>query len=116
MTNTIFLKGDHTLQEMIAGIKHGYLLDGMQSGMEDPKNWGIQCMLTKGLEIVDGQFTGKMIAPVILTGYVPDLLKSIDMVGPKVSVFGSGYCGKGYKEYVKAADGGPYLRAKARLG
>ena len=116
MTNTIFSAKEDTLDEMIASIKHGYLLDGMQSGMEDPKNWGIQCILAKGYEIVDGKLSGKVIAPVILTGYVPDLLESIDMVGKDVEVFGSGYCGKGYKEYVKAADGGPYLRAKARLG
>jgi len=116
MTNTIFCKGDNTLAEMMAGIKHGYLLEGVHSGMEDPKNWGIQCMLTKGREIINGEFTGKIVSPVIMTGYVPDLLKSIDMVGTDIEVFGSGYCGKGYKEYVKAADGGPYLRAKARLG
>ena len=37
MTNTIFCKGDNTLAEMMAGIKHGYLLEGVHSGMEDPK-------------------------------------------------------------------------------
>ncbi|MDD3923904.1 MAG: TldD/PmbA family protein [Erysipelotrichaceae bacterium] len=116
MTNTIFSAKNDKLDDMVASIKFGYLLDGMQSGMEDPKNWGIQCILAKGHEIKDGKLTGKIIAPVIMTGYVPDLLKSIDMVGGEVAVFGSGYCGKGYKEYVKAADGGPYLRAKARLG
>ena len=31
-------------------------------------------------------------------------------------VFGSGGCGKGHKEWVKVADGGPYLKTKARLG
>ena len=73
-------------------------------------------MLTKGCEIINGEFTGKVVSPVIMTGYVPDLLKSIDMIGTDINVYGSGYCGKGYKEFVKAADGGPYLRAKARLG
>lgn len=45
MTNTFFTTGDNTLEEMIASIKDGYLLDGAQSGMEDPKHWGIQCMV-----------------------------------------------------------------------
>lgn len=116
MTNTIFMAGDDELADMIASIKHGYLLEGVQSGMEDPKNWGIQCMLTKGREIVDGVFTGKIVNPVIMTGYVPELLCSISMIGKDVAVYGSGYCGKGYKEYVKAVDGGPYIKAKARLG
>ena len=51
-----------------------------------------------------------------MTGYVPDLLGSISMLSRDRGVFGSGGCGKGYKEWVKVADGGPYLKAKARLG
>ena len=116
MTNTVFMGGNDKFDDMVASIEHGYLLEGMRSGMEDPKHWGIQCMLTKGREIKNGKFTGKIIAPVILTGYVPDLLKSVSMVSKEVYVYGSGMCGKGYKEWVKAADGGPYLKAKGRLG
>ncbi|MDP4089350.1 MAG: TldD/PmbA family protein [Bacillota bacterium] len=116
MTNTFFISGDNTFEEMLSTIKHGYLLDGMMSGMEDPKNWGIQCMLVKGREIVDGAFTGKVVSPVILTGYVPDLLNSISMVSKDFELYGAGFCGKGYKEYVKVSDGGPYIKAKARLG
>lgn len=116
MTNTFFSQGKDSLKDMIASIKHGYLLDGGMSGMEDPKNWGIQCMLTKGYEIADGKLTGKIIAPVIVTGYVPDLLKSISMVSDDLSLYGSGACGKGYKEFVKVSDGGPYIKAKVRLG
>lgn len=116
MTSTIFQPGSNTLEEMIASIQFGYLLEGMQSGMEDPKHWGIQCMLTKGREIKDGKLTGKIVSPVILTGYVPDLLKSISMAGSEIGIEGGGYCGKGHKEWVKTADGGPYLKAKGRLG
>ena len=116
MTNTIFDSGESTLEEMIASIDFGYLLVGMQSGMEDPKHWGIQCIIDRGFEIRDGKLTGKIVAPVVMTGYVPDLLGSISMVSRDRQVFGSGGCGKGYKEWVKVADGGPYLKAKARLG
>ncbi len=116
MTNTIFAPGTDRLEDMIASLKYGYLLEGMMSGMEDPKNWGIQCMLMIGKEIRDGEFTGKIISPVIMTGYVPDLLKSISMVSDQLELFGSGACGKGYKEFVKVSDGGPYLKTKARLG
>ena len=116
MTNTIFDSGDDTLEEMIASVKHGYLLEGMESGMEDPKHWGIQCIIKKGREIVDGKLTGKVVAPIIMTGYVPDLLGGISMRSRDRLVFGSGGCGKGHKEWVKVADGGPYLKTKARLG
>lgn len=116
MTNTFFEPGKDKVEDMIASIKKGYLLKYASSGMEDPKNWGIQLMITMGYEIADGKFTGKVISPVVVTGYVPDVLKSISMVSEKVELFGSGACGKGYKEYVKVSDGGPYLKAKVRLG
>ena len=116
MTNTMFDSGTDSLEDMIASIRHGYLLEGMESGMEDPKHWGIQCIIKMGREIKDGKLTGKVVAPIIMTGYVPDLLGGISMLSPHREVFGSGGCGKGYKEWVKVADGGPYLKTKARLG
>jgi len=116
MTNTFFTAGKDTLQDMIASIKFGYLLDGTMSGMEDPKNWGIQCMILQGKEIKDGKFTGVVVSPVIMTGYVPDVLESISMLSETVELSGSGACGKGYKEFVKVSDGGPYIKAKVRLG
>ena len=116
MTNTMFDSGTNTLDEMIASISYGYLLMGMQSGMEDPKHWGIQCMIERGYEIRDGRLTGRVVAPVCMTGYVPDLLGQISMVSTDREVFGSGGCGKGHKEWVKVADGGPYLKTKVRLG
>ena len=51
-----------------------------------------------------------------MTGYVPDLLGNISMCSTDRMVFGSGGCGKGHKEWVKVADGGPYLKTKGRLG
>ena len=92
------------------------MLENPTSGMEDPKNWGIQCMVSHAREIKNGKFTGRVLSPVVLTGYVPDLLKSISMMSPNVELSGSGMCGKGYKEFVKVSDGGPYIKARIRLG
>ena len=116
MTNTVFDSGSDSLEDMIATVKYGFLLEGMESGMEDPKHWGIQCILQLGREIQDGKLTGKVYAPVILTGYVPDLLGNITMLSSDRLIFGAGGCGKGYKEWVKVADGGPYLKTVGRLG
>ncbi len=116
MTNTFFEDGDDSLDEMIKSIKKGYLLEGFFSGMEDPKNWGIQCMIAKGKEIINGKFTGNIVSPVLLTGYVPDLLKSISMVSKGLKLSGGGACGKGYKEWVKTSTGGTYIKAVGRLG
>ena len=118
MTNTYFEGATQnvTLDEMIASIKYGFLLESPSSGMEDPKNWGIQCMVTTAREIKDGKLTGKIFSPIVLTGYVPDLLKSVSMMSGQLVTCGSGYCGKGYKEWVKVSDGGPYMKARIRLG
>lgn len=116
MTNTVFDSGTDTLEDMIASVSYGYLLKGMQSGMEDPKHWGIQCIIDRGYEIKDGKLTGKVVSPVVMTGYVPDLLGSVSMASPDRIIEGNGACGKGHKEWVKVADGGPYLKMKARLG
>ncbi|MDO5062134.1 MAG: TldD/PmbA family protein [Peptostreptococcaceae bacterium] len=115
MTNTFFEEGTDLLDEMIASIEFGYLLEGFSSGMEDPKNWGIQCVASKGREIVDGKLTGNIVSPVYLTGYVPELLESISMVSPGLVLSGSGYCGKGWKEWVKTSTGGSYIKARGRL-
>ena len=116
MTNTYFESGDSSVEDMIASIEYGFLLENPSSGMEDPKNWGIQCMVSIAKEIKDGKLTGKIFSPIVLTGYVPDLLKSVSAMSSDVALSGSGYCGKGYKEWVKVSDGGPYMKAKIRLG
>ncbi|WP_304261872.1 TldD/PmbA family protein [Kallipyga massiliensis] len=117
MTNTYFPGQNAKLDDMIASIDHGYFLQGYTSGMEDPKNWGIQCVALKGLEIKDGKLTGKIVSPVYLTGYVPDLLNSISMISSAddVTLDGIGYCGKGWKEWVKVSMGGAYMKARGRL-
>ncbi|MBR1658741.1 MAG: TldD/PmbA family protein [Oscillospiraceae bacterium] len=116
MTNTVFDSGTDSLEDMIASVKRGYLLRGTESGMEDPKHWGIQCIIQRGYEILDGKLTGKVVSPIVMTGYVPELLGSISMASADRLLDGNGACGKGYKEWVKVADGGPYLKMKARLG
>lgn len=116
MTNTFFEKGESTLEEMIASVKHGYMLFQTNNGMEDPKNWQIQCTAEYGIEIVDGKLTDHYVSPVVMSGFVPDLLKSISMVSDGFEVIGSGYCGKGYKEWVPVADGGPNLKVRVKLG
>ena len=116
MTNTYFLGGKDKVEDMIGSVKYGFLLANPSSGMEDPKNWGIQMMVSTAREIKDGKLTGKVFAPIVMTGYVPDLLKSITMMSENSELCGTGMCGKGYKEWVKVSDGGPYIKAKISLG
>ena len=115
MTNTFFAPGKDKLEDMIASVKHGYMLFETNNGMEDPKNWQIQCTAEYGIEIIDGKLTDNYVSPVVMSGYVPDLLKSISMISNDFEVIGSGSCGKGYKEWVRVADGGPALKVKVKL-
>lgn len=116
MTNTFIEKGTDKLEDMIASIDHGYMLFDTNNGMEDPKNWAIQCVADYGIEIVDGKLTDNIVSPVVMSGYVPDLLKSISMVSDGLVITGAGMCGKGYKEWVRVSDGGPALKVRVKLG
>ena len=115
MTNTFFCPGNDKLEDMIASIKHGYMLFETNNGMEDPKNWQIQCTAEYGIEIVDGKLTDNYVSPVVMSGSVPELLKSISMVSDDFKIIGSGGCGKGYKEWVRVSDGGPALKVRVKL-
>ena len=116
MTNTFIEPGDAKFEDMIASIDHGYYVCQCDNGMEDPKNWAIQCVAKYAVEIKDGKLTDNWFAPVIISGYVPDLLKSISMVSSNHKIVGAGMCGKGYKEWVRVSDGGPCVKARAKLG
>jgi TldD protein len=115
MTNTYFEAGKDKLADMIASIDHGYMLFETNNGMEDPKNWAIQCVCEYGIEIKDGKLTDNWVSPVVMSGFVPDLLKSISMISDEFIEEGAGSCGKGYKEWVRVSDGGPHLKAKVKL-
>lgn len=116
MTNTFFSKGESKLEDMIKSIDYGFYLVNTNNGMEDPKNWQIQCVCEYAREIKNGKFTGKLFTPVVMSGYVLDLLKSISMVSDGFEVLGSGHCGKGHKEWVRVSDGGPHLKCRVKLG
>ena len=62
------------------------------------------------LKLIDGKLTDHIVAPVVISGSVVDLLNSISMVSKDVHIFGMGMCGKGHKEWVFVSDGGPYLK------
>jgi TldD protein len=115
MSNTFFGGGDTPVQDMIESIDHGVYLQHSSSGMEDPKGWGMQVTSQYGEEIRNGKLTGRIFAPIGITGYVPDILQSVTAVGDDFDLSG-GTCGKGHKEWVPVSSGGPHLKLKARLG
>jgi TldD protein len=101
---------------MIARTDKGVLLEKMTSGMEDPLGWGVQLQVLHGHEIRAGRLTGQRHYKLGVTGYVPDVLASVDAVGTDMTTDSAGTCGKGHKEYVRNASGGPHIRCRMRLG
>ncbi len=114
MSNTFFGKGDKKLEDMISNLESGVLIEKVEGGMEDPKGWGMQVNALIGREIKNGKFTGKIFSPIVMTGYVPDILMSITESSDAFEL-DSGGCGKGHKEIVPVSTGGPHLRLKVRL-
>ena len=115
MSNTFFNPGTQTVDELVQGVKQGYFLTKLSHGMEDPKGWGIMVVAHVGQEIKDGKLTGRYAGPIGITGYVPDVLATVDGVSSEFT-HDPGTCGKGFKEFVPVSTGGPHLRFRARLG
>ena len=115
MSNTYFGPGSATLQDLIADAGNGIYVQTWNSGMEDPQGWGIQVTCLIGQEIRNGRLTDTYFTPVSISGYVPDVLKTVRGIGSQVSLDG-GWCGKGTKEMIPTAAGGSYMLLRAHLG
>lgn len=111
MTNTYFEAGDWELETMLQDIKFGVMLVRGYFGMEDPIAGGMQVTSKKGFLIENGEQT-KLLTAITLSGYVLDVLKSIDAVSKGPVNFRGGTCGKGHEDYVPVTTGGVYLRAQ----
>jgi TldD protein len=115
MSNTFVERGETPVNGLFSQVDYGIYLEKWQSGMEDPLGWGIQVICRMAKEIKDGKLTGRVFSPVGMSGYVPEVLRSIQAVGDDLILDG-GTCGKGHKEEILVGAGGPHLLMKARLG
>jgi TldD protein len=114
MSNTFIARGATPAAELLASLTDGLYLEGFQNGIEDPQGWGIQFTASKAREIKGGKFTGRVFAPATVTGYVPEILTNITMVGDDFTLE-PGSCGKGFKEFIPVTAGGPHIRTRARV-
>lgn len=112
MTNTFFEPGTTKRTAMQRRIKAGLLLHTASGGMEDPHGWGIQVQGILAEKIVNGKATGKLYYEVGMSGYLPTFLNNIEDISKEWEITGSGRCGKGHKDWVRVAEGGPYLLIK----
>lgn len=109
MTNTYFEPGEDSYKDFISEINDGIFLHNSSGGMEDPKGWGVQLQGCFGQRIKNGELIDEYYDGFSLTGFLPDILNNIKKISKEFELEGTGYCGKGHKEWVRVSEGGPYL-------
>lgn len=114
MRNTYIEIGASSKEEMIAGVKHGYYLEGLGGGGQADSNAEFMFGVREAHLIENGKL-GKLVRGVTISGNAFDVLKSVDAVGRDFSWdLGAGHCGKG--QLAKVDAGGPHLRCVVTIG
>ncbi|MCK6504469.1 TldD/PmbA family protein [Myxococcota bacterium] len=112
MRNTYVEPGEQSVEELIAGVEDGYLVDGPRNGQADATA-EFMFGVTTARRIRHGKL-GELVKGVTLTGNAFEVLGTVDGVSRQFQWdLGSGHCGKGQPMKVDA--GGPYLRCRVTL-
>jgi TldD protein len=113
MRNTYIEPGQSSLEELMAEMESGYLLDGAANGQADA-NGEFMFGTQQAYRIEKGR-KGPLLRGVNLSGRAFEVLSSVDGVASEfIWDLGSGHCGKGQPMKVDA--GGPWLRCEVLLG
>lgn len=113
MSNTLFLPGDLSLEEMIKDTKKGVYLIGSSGGTALTLNGTFNFAALEGYEIRNGRL-GAHLKDVALMGNTLEILRNVDAVGRDAKP-GSGTCGKN-GEWVPVGSAGPHIRTVAVVG
>jgi TldD protein len=115
MSNTFFAPGESRLDDMLAGIDRGLLLEHGAGGHVLSEKGHYTVMAGCGRLIRDGRL-GPLVRDVSISGLVLESLRDIDAVSSDFALGSPGYCGKDGQE-VPVDDGGAYVRlAKVVVG
>lgn len=106
MRNTYFDKGDHSMDELLEGIKFGYYCADFRGGQAQ-MNASFQVGIQEAYEIVDGEI-GNPVMDLSISGIATDSLFKIEGIEKNGFAWESGRCGKGQEAFV--ASGGPHIR------
>lgn len=91
MTNTFFINGNSTFEEIIKNTKYGFFAKKMGGGSVNPATGEFNFAVNEGYMIENGEIT-KPVRGATLVGSGKDILKRIDMIADNLS-FGHGMCG-----------------------
>jgi TldD protein len=115
MSCTCIEQGDWSLDEMIKGVKHGYLVSNMKVPSIDMKrhNWSISCQYANKIE--NGEVK-ELLRDVIVVGTAQEFFNSIDACGKDFTIRPITNCGKGDPmQQMKMGNGGPSIRGIATV-
>jgi len=115
MACTCIESGDWKVDEMVKGIKEGYLISNMKIPSIDMKryNWSISCQYAQKIE--GGEITD-LLRDVIVMGTAPEFFESIDACGDDFTVRPITNCGKGDPmQSMIMGNGGPSIRGNATV-
>ena len=113
MRNTYLMPGQQSLDDIIASLEDGYLVDGAGSGQADSNG---EFMFGTGYlwRIKNGKKVA-LVREATLSGIAFDVLRTVDAVSKEFRwELGTGHCGKGQPAKVDA--GGPYVRCQINVG
>ena len=91
MSNTYIANGEHTCQDIIASVDHGFYAKKLGGGSVDPATGEFNFAVLEGYMIKDGAVENP-VRGASLIGKGSEILKRIDMVGDNLD-FGTGMCG-----------------------
>jgi len=113
MRNTYIAPGEQELEQMIAEMEDGYLLEGPRNGQADSTG-EFMFGVGQAWRIRSGR-RAELVRGVTISGIAFDVMRTVDAVSRDFHWdLGSGYCGKGQPAKVDA--GGPYVRCEVMLG
>ena len=113
MRNTYLAPGQTPLEQMIAELNDGYLVEGASSGQAD-SNGEFMFGCSHVWHIKKGKKVALM-REATLSGIAFDVLQTVDAVSQEFRWdLGTGYCGKGQPAKVDA--GGPFIRCLINIG
>lgn len=115
MSTTVFGNGTREPQEIIGEIDHGYYLSGHRIPSISESRENFRVTARKVFEIKNGKL-GEMFRDGGMMANTKDYLMSVDAVGKDLRIYPIFNCGKGQPMQVKKlGNGGPTMRARARL-
>ncbi|MFA7342285.1 MAG: TldD/PmbA family protein [Candidatus Methanomethylophilaceae archaeon] len=116
MANTFVAPGDHSLAEMLEGIKNGVLIKNFMEWNIDDRRYNQRYVGLEAHLVKDGELVGLVRNPALEIS-TPALWSAVDAVGKDLS-FDSAFCGKGDPmQGIPVWTGGPHLRLRdVRLG